>query len=134
MPKRGEVLVAIINSKLDFAILREELWYRIPVSSVKEWLAFYQTSVLDSEKHSISYFAEVVTIRKVLHRQLFPNDPLDKRAINIIIKTFFISPTKYTCDIMTNKLGHITWKVGQYANRSFRNRKQRTCSDLLAGT
>jgi len=38
MAKRGEVLVAIMNNKLDFAILREQGWYRIPVSSVKKWL------------------------------------------------------------------------------------------------
>ena len=53
MSKRGEVLVAIVNKKLDFAILREQLWYRIPVSSVEKWikerwspkwLAFYQTN------------------------------------------------------------------------------------------
>jgi hypothetical protein len=52
MSKR-KVLVAIINNKLDFAVLREQLWYRIPVSSVEKWikerwapkwLAFYQTA------------------------------------------------------------------------------------------
>jgi hypothetical protein len=36
MSKRGEVLVAIINNKLDFAILREQLWYRIPVSGAEK--------------------------------------------------------------------------------------------------
>jgi len=29
--QRGEVLVAIMNSKRDFAILQDEGWYRIPV-------------------------------------------------------------------------------------------------------
>jgi len=34
--ERGEVLVAILNNQLDFAILREQGWYRIPVSSVEK--------------------------------------------------------------------------------------------------
>ena len=52
MTSRGEVLVAIINNHLDFAIAREKHWYRIPVSSKEKWLkdrwppkwlALYQT-------------------------------------------------------------------------------------------
>ncbi len=89
MAKRGEVLVAIMNNRLDFAILREQGWYRIPVSSVKKWLkerwppkylAFYQTSAFGAEKHAIAYFAEVIRIRKVRRRELFPNEPLDERS------------------------------------------------------
>jgi hypothetical protein len=100
MPKRGEVLVAIINDKLDFAILREKLWYRIPVSSVKKWLiekwppkwlAFYQTSALDAEKHAINYFAEVVDIRRVRRGQLFPNNPQDEKS-NKYYYQIFVKP------------------------------------------
>lgn len=100
MSKRGEVLVAIINNKLDFAILREQLWYRIPVSSVKKWLkekwhpkwlAFYQTSALDAEKHAINYFAEVVEIRRVRRWQLFPNEPQDEKS-NKYYYQIFVKP------------------------------------------
>lgn len=89
MSKRGEVLVAIINKKLDFAILREQLWYIIPVSSVEKWikeswppkwLAFYQTKVFDAEKHAINYFAEVLDIREVHRWQLFPDEPNDEKS------------------------------------------------------
>jgi hypothetical protein len=38
MSKSGEVLVAIVNNKRDFAIIQNQNWYRIPVSSVKKWL------------------------------------------------------------------------------------------------
>lgn len=84
MSKRGEVLVAIINNKLDFAILHEQNWYRIPASSVKKWigerwpprwLAFYQTMAFGVEKHAINYFAEVLDIRQVQRWQLFPDEP-----------------------------------------------------------
>ena len=89
MSNRGEVLVAIINNKLDFAILREHLWYRIPVSSVEKWikerwppkwLAFYQTMAFGSEKHAINYYAEVLDIREVRRWQLFPNEPHDEKS------------------------------------------------------
>lgn len=89
MSKRGEVLVAIVNKKLDFAILREQLWYRIPVSSVEKWikerwspkwLAFYQTMAFGTEKHAINYFAEVLDIREVCRWQLFPDEPHDEKS------------------------------------------------------
>ena len=36
--ERGEVLVAIMNNKRDFAILQEQLWYRVPVDTApKRW-------------------------------------------------------------------------------------------------
>ena len=88
MSIRGEVLVAIINKQLDFAILREKLWYRIPVVSVEKWmkdrwppkwLAFYQTKAFDEEAHSINYFAQVRDIHKVKRSQLFPDDTGNSR-------------------------------------------------------
>jgi hypothetical protein len=84
MPHRGEVLVAILNKQLDFAILREKLWYRIPVSSVEKWLkncwppkwlAFYQTKAFGEEKHAINYFAQVLDFHEVFRWQLFPDEP-----------------------------------------------------------
>ena len=32
-PTRGEVLIAIMNNPVDFGILQEQGWYRIPVGS-----------------------------------------------------------------------------------------------------
>lgn len=89
MSRRGEVLVAILNRKLDFAILREHHWYRIPVSSVNkwlsdrwppQWLAFYQTKEFGVEKHAVNYFSEVVDIRTVRRWQLFPDEPRDEKS------------------------------------------------------
>lgn len=89
MTKHGEVLVAIINNKLDYATLRERLWYRIPVSSVEKWLkerwppkwlAFYQTLAFGAEKHAINYFAEVLDFHEVRRWQLFPDEPHDEKG------------------------------------------------------
>ncbi len=89
MANRGEVLVALINKPLDYAILREKLWYRIPVSSVEKWLkgkwppkwiAFYQTKAFNQEAYSVSYFGRVVEIRNVFRWQLFPDEPRDEKS------------------------------------------------------
>lgn len=105
MSKRGEVLVAIINNKLDFAILRENSWYRIPVASVEKWLkekwppkwlALYQTLAFDAEKHAINYFAQVLDIRLVYRWQLFPNEPKDaksnRRYYQVFVKSVQLLP------------------------------------------
>jgi very-short-patch-repair endonuclease len=97
MSKRGEVLVAIISKQLDFAILRERLWYRIPVKSVEKWvkdrwppkwLAFYQTKVFGAEKHAVNYFAEVLDIRQVYRWQLFPDEPRDDKSTRRYYQVF----------------------------------------------
>ncbi len=61
---RGQVLVAIMNNQSDFARLRDELWYRIPVESAPKrwpprWLAFYQTKVFGSEAYAVRYYGRV---------------------------------------------------------------------------
>ncbi|MFQ5594005.1 MAG: hypothetical protein ACE5HA_07625 [Anaerolineae bacterium] len=73
MNTRGEVLVAIMNNLLDFAIARDHHWYRIPVRSVEnllkerwppQWLAFYQTKVFGDEAYAAIYCTQVLDIRK----------------------------------------------------------------------
>jgi very-short-patch-repair endonuclease len=84
MSKRGEVLVAIINSHQDFLLAHEQHWYRVPVDSqakwLKErwpprWLALYQTKVFGDEKYAIRYYARVLDIRQRERRELFPDQP-----------------------------------------------------------
>lgn len=90
MSERGEVLVAIMNNSLDFSILREKLWYRIPISSkVKwlngkwppKWLAFYQTKEFGNEGYAINYYGRVIDINEVYRWQLFPNEPNDEKSL-----------------------------------------------------
>lgn len=89
MSARGEVLVAILNKILDFAIARDRHWYRIPVSSAEKWLnkrwppkwiAFYHTKVFGSLKYSVYYYARVLAIHRQYRWQLFPNEPQDKKS------------------------------------------------------
>ena len=89
MSEHGEVLVALIKDKRDFAILQNQNWYRIPVSSVEKWLkerwppkwiAFYQPKEFGDEAYSVRYYTEVLDIQTVHRSQLFPNEPADKKS------------------------------------------------------
>lgn len=89
MVTRGKVLVAILNNLLDFAVARDQHWYRIPVSSVHkwlkgrwppQWLAFYQTKVFGSEAFAVNYYARVLDVRRVYRWQLFPDQPHDEKG------------------------------------------------------
>jgi len=89
MAIRGQVLVAILNNLLDFAVARDQHWYRIPTSSVHkwlkdrwppEWLAFYQTKVFGSEAFAVNYYARVLDVRQVYRWQLFPDQPRDEKG------------------------------------------------------
>jgi very-short-patch-repair endonuclease len=86
---RGEITVAIINNHLDFNILTDHLWYRIPVSSAEkwlknrwppQWLAFYQTKLFGAEQHAVNYYGQVVDIQRKYRWELFPNQPNDERS------------------------------------------------------
>ena len=86
---RGEVLVAIMNNLLDFAIARDKHWYRIPVRSANnllkdrwppQWLAFYQTKPFGREAHAVNYYARVLEIRQVVRWQPFPEEPDEEKS------------------------------------------------------
>ena len=87
--QQGEVLVAIMNNPLDFAIARDEHWYRIPVTSAKkwlkkrfppQWLAFYQTKVFGAEKYAVNYYASVIDVHEVYRWELFPDQPHNEKS------------------------------------------------------
>jgi very-short-patch-repair endonuclease len=93
--RRGEVLVAIMNNVLDFAIARDQGWYRIPVRSASRrlrerwpphWLAFYQTKVFGAERWSVNYYAPVQGIRTMRRRELLSDDPDHPRANDLYHK------------------------------------------------
>lgn len=85
MYPEDRVLVAIMNSKRDFAIARDEGWYRIPVKHApkgiySEYLAFYFTKVFGPEKWAIHYYAPIQGHELVTRRQLLPDEPHHPRA------------------------------------------------------
>ncbi|MEX1194296.1 MAG: DUF559 domain-containing protein [Dehalococcoidia bacterium] len=88
-PHSGEVLVAIMRDVLDFSVLRDELWYRIPLKTVERdlknrwppaWLAFYQTKVFGTSAYTIRYYGRVAGISRVLRSDLFPLEPIDDKS------------------------------------------------------
>jgi very-short-patch-repair endonuclease len=76
---RGEVLVALLKEKSDFAILQEHGWYRIPVAHAPKrwppkWLAFYQPKAFKEEAFRVQRYGEVAGIQIVSRNELFPNE------------------------------------------------------------
>ena len=90
MSHRGEVLVAIINDQLDFTIVHDQHWYRVPIGSKEKWLkerwppkwlALYQTKIFGPEAHAINYYAKVVSIREVYRWELFADQAQDEKGM-----------------------------------------------------
>lgn len=80
----AQALVCIVNRPADFARLRDEGWYRIPLATapatMAEYLAFYQTAACAAERWLVRYLAEVRSVRIVLRRDLLPKEPRHPRA------------------------------------------------------
>lgn len=76
---RGEVLIAILRDKSDFAILQDQGWYRIPVKHKPRrwpprWLAFYQPKAFGDDSYRIRYYGEVGDIQLARRKELFPDE------------------------------------------------------------
>lgn len=89
MTETSGVLVAIINNLQDFAIAREQQWYRIPVNSVNkwlrnrwppEWVAFYHTKVFGDLAYAVHYYAPIISISEKARWELLPDQPHDYRS------------------------------------------------------
>jgi hypothetical protein len=80
------VLVGIMTSRRDFAIARDDGWYRIPKRRAPESttetvvLAFYFTKAFGDEKWAIHYYASVEGHELVRRRDLLPHQPDHPRA------------------------------------------------------
>jgi len=80
------VLVAIVNNLRDFAIARDEHWYRIPVQRAParainaSVLAFYQTRIFEEEAWAINYWAEAREWEIVKRVELLPQEASHPRA------------------------------------------------------
>jgi hypothetical protein len=80
------VLVAVMNNRRDFDIVRDEGWYRIPQKhappSTTEAvvLALYFTKAFDSEKWAIHWYAPIRGHELALRRHLLPGEPDHPRA------------------------------------------------------
>ncbi len=86
------VLVAIMNSRRDFEVARDDGWYRIPLEhapkSVIEAvvLAFYFTRGFEDDKWSICWYAPVRGHELVRRRDLLPDQHNHPRADKVYYK------------------------------------------------
>lgn len=79
-------LVGIVPRLSDWKILKEELWYRIPVKSAPDiaerikYLAFYQPKIFGDEKYSVNYYAKIKKFEVAKRIELLPDEPAHPRA------------------------------------------------------
>ena len=87
----GEVLVVIMNNRADWAIAQDQRWYRIPLDQMEKlkhrnqwlppkWLAFYQTKVFGETAHAVNYYAEIIGMKEVTRRDLFPDESANNKS------------------------------------------------------
>jgi hypothetical protein len=79
------VLVAVMNRPRDFAIARDESWYRLPLGKAPrgaffEYVAFYFTAAFGDCKWAIHYYARIQGHELVTRRDLLPDEPDHPRA------------------------------------------------------
>jgi hypothetical protein len=79
------VLIAILNNRRDFDVIRLLGWYRIPIRHAPkivevDAIAFYQTAEFKEEKWSIRYSARVRGVELVRRTDLFQEEADHPRA------------------------------------------------------
>ncbi len=119
MSCRGEVLVAIMNSRADLDLAREQHWYRIPIEQVEmlkqlgcwapKWLAFYQTKVFGTEAYAVNYYAKVTRVDEVSRGELFPDRPRDAKSEQRYYKLELSPLEKLSPAIASQSLRRVTF-------------------------
>jgi very-short-patch-repair endonuclease len=112
--KRGEMLVAILNRKDDWAILQEQGWYRIPIASAPKrwpprWLAFYLTKTFGAEAFSIRYYGRVRQIKQAGRRELFPDESSGAKSDRRYYQIFVDSLETRETPIVSRRLRRIVF-------------------------
>ena len=111
------VLVAIINNQRDFAIARDEHWYRIPVKRAPARatgapvLAFYQTKVFGPEAWAINYWARAWRWEVVKRIELLPDELSHPRAHDDYYKIHLEQLERLPHPIVSRKWRRITFIV-----------------------
>ena len=79
MQPDSSVLVAVMNSGRDFAIARDQHWYRIPQRTAPkffppDFVAFYCTKSFGAEAYSVRWYAHVRGHELLARRDLLPEE------------------------------------------------------------
>ncbi len=85
MQPDSSVLVAVMNSVRDFALAREQHWYRIPQKTAPkffppDFVAFYCTKSFGADAFSVRWYAEVRGHELLARRELLPDEPTHARV------------------------------------------------------
>ncbi len=75
----SSVLVAVMNAQRDFALARDQHWYRIPQKTAPkffppDFVAFYFTRPFGSDAFSVRYYAQVRGHELLTRRELLPDE------------------------------------------------------------
>jgi len=119
MTRRGEVLIAVINSQKDFELARSQCWYRMPIAQVEklkqqgywfpQWLAFYQTKVFGTEAYAVNYYARVNQSREVYRWEFFPDQPRDAKSEQRYCKLELSSLERLPQPIVSQRFRRVTF-------------------------
>lgn len=83
---KHDMLVCVLKYRIDMSILKDQLWYRIPVKSAPEnlnefkFLSFYQTKIFENENWMIKYYGPIKSITTLKRKQLFPHEPRNEKS------------------------------------------------------
>jgi REase_MTES_1575 len=90
MNHKINTIVAILKYKADWAILHQQLWYRIPVSknaplivrnNTIQYIAFYHPQIFGEDlQYKIIKYARVTQITTVTRSELFPKEPDNQKT------------------------------------------------------
>ncbi len=116
---KNDFLVAIMNDLADFEIAKNKHWYRIPVTSVTRllndsdfpprYVGFYQTKIFGNDAYSINYYAEVLDIKRVSRKRLFPNEQPNSKSKKFYHKMILSPLCKINNPISSRSLRRIVF-------------------------
>ena len=130
------VLVAIMNNPRDFAIARDQHWYRIPVKKAPKRgldapiLAFFQTQAFPENKWSINYYTHAARWETVTRLQLLPDEVKHPRAAELYYKVHLGELRRLPQSIVSVKWRRVTFIVTHWG----RLQQAREIGELLHGS
>ena|SRR6202165_1380551 len=94
MYPEDRVLVGVINRRRDLELLREQLWYRIPIFNAPlcidtDYVAFYLSRSFRGANGSIGYYARRTGFELVRRLDLLPAEVNHPRAAELYFKLQF---------------------------------------------
>ena len=126
--QRGQVLVGIVTTQSDWRLIREQLWYRVPVDTAPrrwppQYIAFYLPKLFKEEAYSVQYYGKISRIKRVSRAELFPDELDSTKSTRVYYQVFIEKLEKLPNPIISHRLRRIVFI-------STTHRKLFTASDL----